>query len=350
MSFFHTGGKSALLVNIHDFTVESMVLDSMNTTTVINGIKEEVSLKRALTKISDKFDCLKYFIVFSYPWSVSQTHLVRARKDASFIFSEKDFNEILKNENSLFLKNLKSNFNPDYFKFMEADIMKVLLNGYEINDLNPFKKKIKNIELSIYMSAIKKEIFEVVLSSFNSGFQKKDLIIKTRPAIFYSILKYLDENKNSKNFIIADLREETTEIILIKNDCIEETICFNKGYNFFVRRIMDNLNIPFIEAVSVFDRLNKNILEDNKRHELKNILKSAENDFKESFLKAVEDLESGHFLPKDLWYFTENFMGNHFFEIKNKQGENIFEPKEIPTETKGSFLSLQSLYFKKYLT
>lgn len=347
MSFFNVSGKSALLVNIHDFTVESMVLDSMNTATVINGIKEEVSLKRALTKISGKFDCLKYFIVLSYPWSVSQTHLVRARKDAPFIFSEKDFNEILKNENSLFLKNLKSNFNPDYFKFMEADIMKVFLNGYEISDLNPFKKKIKNIELSIYMSAIKKEVFEAVLSAFNSGFQKKDLIIKTRPAIFYSVLKYFD--KNSKNFIMADLREETTEIILIKNDCIEETICFNKGYNFFVRRIMDNLNIPFIEAVSVFDRLNKNILEDNKRHELKNILKSAENDFKESFLKVAEDLGGGYFLPKDLWYFTGNFMGNQFFEIKNKQGENIFEPKEIPAEAKGSFLSLQSSYFKRYL-
>lgn len=348
MSFFYADGKSALLVNIHDFTVESMILDSDDTINTVSGIKEEAALKRALAKISDKYKALKYFIVFSSPWSLSQTHLVRARKDAPFIFSEKYFDEILKNENSLFLKNLKNNFNPDYFKFMEADIMKVLLNGYEIKDLNPFKKKIKNIELLIYMSAVKKEVFDAVSEVFNDGFQKKNLVIKTRPAIFCFILK--DTEKENRDFIIIDIREETTEIVLVKNGCIEEIINFNKGYNFFARRIMDGLNISLSEAVSMFDRYNRNLMEENKKYELKNILKSAENDFKESFLNIVNELSKDNFLPKDLRYFSEKAINSQLFEIKNRQGEDFFKPKEILTNANNrSFLTLQSLYFKKYL-
>lgn len=344
MSFFNVEGKSALFVNIHDFTVESMILDSDNTINMASGIKEEAALKRALAKISDKYKALKYFVVFSSPWSLSQTHLVRARKDAPFIFSEKYFDEILKNENSLFLKNLKNNFNPDYFRFLEADIMKVLLNGYEIKDLNPFKKKIKNIELLIYMSVVKKEVFNVV----SEVFKKKDLVIKTRPAIFYFILK--DKEKENKDFIITDIREEITEIVLIKNGCIEEIINFNKGYNFFARRIMNGLNISLNEAVSMFDRYNRNLMEENKKYELKNILKSAEDDFKESFSNIVNELSKNNFLPKDLRYFSEKAINNQLFEIKNRQGEDIFKLNEILSDVNNrSFLTLQSLYFKKYL-
>lgn len=347
MSFLNSSGGQALLVNIHDFTVESAILDSdSNITAVnnINNIKDEIALKKALTKISDKYEALKYFVVFSSPWSVSQTHSVRARRDAPFMFSEKDFDEILKNENSLFLKNLKNNFNPDYFRFMEADIMKVFLNGYEIKDLNPFKKKIKNIELLIYMSAVKKEVFDAV-----SGiFKKKDLTIKTRPAIFNFILK--DKEKENRDFLIADVKEETTEIVLVRDGCIEEIINFNKGYNFFVRRIINILNISLSEAISMFGRYNINLMEENKKYELKNILKSAENDFRDLFSNVINELSKNNFLPKNLWYFSENAINNQLFEIKNRQGENIFEPKEILVDTKNhSFLALQSLYFKKYL-
>lgn len=374
--------ENVLIINIDDFSIESAILSfgkdenswsfSNFESEVFNSIdfgidakqNAGVLLQRTMFKLIEKAANFKKIglclITFSSIWNSSQTHLVRARRDNSFIFTEKDFDDILKNENSLFVSRLKNSFNADYFKFTEAEIMKVLLNGYEITSLNPFQKKIKSIEMSLYMSALNKDIFDftanLVKSRLRLSISDKNLIIKSRPFVFFTGLEGYYNEKDG--FILMDIQSESSEIILIKDGLIEETVRFNKGEIFFIRRVKDVLNISFYEAKNLFIRHNTNDVQEISRQKFKKTLDVAEAEWNSSFVLAIREINKNHFLPKNFLIYSKIPFSPLIFAMKDTSGNSMFNVKEISlpnalgveeNSRENLFMQIEAKFINNYL-
>lgn len=377
----NSGENTVLIIDINDFSFEAAIFSRRSGSSYElveflekgNLIHEnlemsarniEIQMERALKKIIDKATradkkielCL---ITFSPMWRVSESHLVKIKKDAPFVFTKEDFDELFKNENSLFLKNLKNNFNSERLKFIEADIMSVLLNGYSSE--TPFDKSVKTVELHIFISAIEKKLFDFINNllkvRLNLSFEENTLLLKSGALIFFAGLKDFLPRASA---LLINVGSETTEIIFIKNGRIEETAHFNKGTDFFVRRAAGELKISSNIAESYFIRFQDNLLDVGAEEKFKKIISNAARDFQEHFLEAVREISAGNFLPQDLFFFSFKPLPQDLFVLKNKNKDAFFNVHKIslselfPEKEKfcynnsSSSLCLPSFFLNKY--
>lgn len=293
----------------------------------------EIQIERALRKIIDKAvragKKISYCLITLSPmWRVSESHLVKIKKDIPFVFLKKDFDELLKNENSIFLKNLKNTFNSARLKFIEADIMSVLLNGYPSH--TPFDKSAKTVELHIFISALEKKLFDLINNllkiRLNLSFEENTLLLKSGAEVFFVALKnFLPRDRA----LLVNVGSEITEIIFVKNGYIEETVHFNHGADFFVRRVMSGLKISFELAESYFARFKNNLLDAGAEEKFKNIVSGAARDFQNHFLEATREISANHFLPQDLFFLSLKPLPQDLFALKNKDGDQIFNVHKI---------------------
>lgn len=357
LGFFKADAEksSVLVVNIEDFFYEAAIvkkskgkflggarvihkgkIDFYDSGLNLSDKSAEKMLEIALNKIfrkaeesGEKIDfCL---ISISSLWMVSQTHLIRIRKPEPFIFTSKDFDDALKNKNSLFVKNLKSDFPLDSFQFTESEIMKFKLNGYEIKGHSPFNKKVKSIEIDLYLSIVTNDFFklinEIAYKRLNLSFEKKNLVIKSRAFTVFSALKnFLGPRKPS---LVIDLREDISEFVVIKGGLIEETVKINKGYGQIIKMIMDVLNIKYEEALSLFKRFLTSQTENNSKQKILKAVNTAKEDLEKTFLKVIKELNSEHFFASDLLLFSPIYLPETFFSLKDSKG-NFFNVKNIP--------------------
>jgi len=350
MEFLSGGRNRILAISVENFSYKS-VLFSKNTDAAQGGIdffdsgniinEFEVSerdlekqAERAFRKIFDKAAeargkidlCL---IIFSAPWHISETYKVEITKQTAFAFTRQDFDNVLKNEDSAFVKNVKTGFNSD-LKFIEGDIMKTLMNGYETHF--PFDKKAETVKINIYISAVQKNLFDrindLAKEQLGFSFENHKLKIKTRQMILFSVLRKKFDFENG--FIFIDIGSEITEITLIKNGYIEETTGFKKGRNFFIRRLMNGFNIEFHEAEDMFKRHNADLTESETNKKVGSILSGAKNDWLSGFSEIIKAMSKDYFLPKILAVFSPDMFLGKVFSGKDDLKINLFsEIKEV---------------------
>lgn len=274
--------------------------------------------------------------VISSPWHLSETHSVKIRKEEPFIITKEEFDKILKDENSLFLKKIKNEFSVGDFKFIETEIADVFLNGYGTSA--PFGKKAEKAEFFIYLSAVKKSFFNSVDNSIRLNFhltEGKSFFIKTAPSLLFHQFKNIFNFE--KEAILADVGSETTEFILIKNNRIEETASFNKGSNFFTRRLMNIFNASSAEAESMFLSGRQNFLNDSSRQKIDSVLKDSRKDWQNSFCGIFRELSGDYFLPSKLFIFSAIPFSEDFLFPGNSVCDFNMDIKGISSKTVASY-------------
>lgn len=376
--------SNILLIDINDFSFEAVIFSKRKgldytyklTETLEKGVflqesleitvsNIEIQLERHLRKIVDKVLLINKkidfcFISFSPIWRISQSHLVKIKKETSFIFTKNDFEEIFKNEDSSFFKKLKDNFDFKHVKIIETDITHVLLNGYETN--SPFGKTAKTFEFHIIVSVIQKKLFDFINNLFkirlNLSFEDNNLLLKSDVEVFFTVLKNFLPLDNS---LLVNIGGETTEIIFIKNSYIEEIVGFNKGVDFFTRRVASSLKTSLSLAESNILRFYNDALEDNAREKLKKIFLGAACDFQKHFLDAVSEINTNYPLPQDLFVLSIKPLPQDLFVLKNQNGDIFFnihkislneiflKKEDVCYNNSSSSLCLLSVFLNKYL-
>lgn len=285
--------------------------------------------------------------VISSPWYLSETHSVKMKREEPFIITKEEFDKILKDENSLFFKKLKNEFSAGNFKFIEAEISDVFLNGYETPV--PFGKRAKKAEFLIYLSAVKKSFFDGADNSIRQNLhlsEEKSFFIKTvPPLLFYQFKDILNFEKEA---ILADVGSETTEIILIKNNHIEETASFGKGSNFFIRRLMNVFSASSAEAESMFLSARQNLLNPDSSQKIDSVLKDSRKDWQNSFCGILRELSGDYFLPPKLFIFSTIPSPEEFLFPGNLACDFNMDIKGISAKTIASYFKISEGNLKNF--
>src|SRR3989344_6262569 len=97
------------------------------------------------------------FVVFSSPWYLSQTRIVQMKRPRKFVIAKKLLEDLVFEEIEIFKKKSQEKFSlpAAELEVLEHDIMKVVLNGYEVKD--PIKKEARELVVALYASIFRKE-------------------------------------------------------------------------------------------------------------------------------------------------------------------------------------------------
>lgn len=231
--------------------------------------------------------------VFSSPWYVAQTKIVKVRREASFKISEKLMEKIIEDETLVFRKQWTS-----ATKFLEQESIKTILGGYDIK--NPIDKSTKNLEIYIYLSMGLEEMKEAVEQDLSSYINHDHLYFHSFPFVFFKVLKQIINIE--QGLLLIDITGEITDVLLIRNNIIEEVNSFSKGENFFIRRLASGFNISFEEASSLISQYRKQELHDLQLKKVEQILKPAADEWGVYLEKVLSGMSADHLLPQDIYF------------------------------------------------
>ncbi|MBI2024320.1 hypothetical protein HYT00_02975 [Candidatus Giovannonibacteria bacterium] len=190
------------------------------------------------------------YVVVSAPWYLCETKFVKISRREKFKITSDLLNKLMAEEIELFKRKSSEKFSTKYeeVEIVEYESMRFIVNGYPIK--NPFGKKVQELEVSIYLSAVLRSFkgdLEDILRHFFGGVEIK---IVTEP---YPLFLILSEILNTdEGFIVVDVGGEVTEVYLVQKGILENVKTFIWGGNLVVRRLASLLDLNLGEASSLF--------------------------------------------------------------------------------------------------
>jgi len=183
------------------------------------------ALKKQIPQGRKKPDLV--LIMFSSPYYVSQTKIIKLPELKPFKITDK------------FLKNLIAD---------EITSFKKQWQGTEIIEIEKMKTDtdFDHLKIPLYMSLGIKSMQEKFQEYILHIFGETNVRFHSFPFVAFNALKTVMDI--SEDLILVDIGGETTDLILIRNGILEETISFPLGENFLIRKIAAAFHFPLEES------------------------------------------------------------------------------------------------------
>ena len=307
----------------------------------------------------------KIFVTLSSPWYASQTRIIGLQKDIPFIFTKKFADGLIDKEINLFEEEyLKKYAHPkDTVRSVEIKNIKTTLNGYETT--KPFNQKAKEFEMTIFVSISPEQVLGKIEQAINKYFHLKD--IKFFSFVMSSFVVARDIFTHQENFLLIDLGGEVTDIAMIKNNALRESISYPSGSNFLIRGVASSLKCTLEEAKSFISLYKDGHAVGSVAKKLEPILSELKKSWLQKFQESLANLSNDISIPTNIFLAVDKEFYDFFSEIiKTEQfnqytlTESKFEVTFLGTETlsgiatfKGSvtrdpFLALEAIYINRF--
>lgn len=248
-------------------------------------------------------------IIFSSPYYVSQTRIIRLAKEKKFLITGDFLKKTINEEGELLKKQWQGKINgaggalgcvSDKVgtEIIEEEIMKATANGYPVRQLaGKFAQK---AEIFAYFSLGIKEIREKLGELIYHGFGEMPVRSQTFPFVAFSVLNSI-MNING-GLLLVDVGGEITDYSVIRNKILEETISFPLGDNFLVRRIASAFNFSFEDSSALLKQYARGGLHPEANEKVKKIIQASQEKWCGLFQKSLKDLAGPSFPPKKVLF------------------------------------------------
>jgi hypothetical protein len=259
-------------------------------------------------------------ISVSSPWYLSRLRKEDIKMGSSFVVTHDDLKNIVESASeSLRVEILgKKNQQSEYFKsgsvVIEQQTFGLKVNGYNIP--NPINMRARDLELSMMLSVIPRDLNIFLNSIFDSYWSNVNFKISSFPYTHFNALKYLSMLDGDK--VLIDVSGWETEFTYIKKGAISEINYTKTGRNHFNETILEVLNLePFMA---------------------------------ESELKLFMGGDSTLKQEADLSFILKNLENKWKTEIKDliMKDENRAERKYVLTSDPGSYKYFRDLLVKVF--
>lgn len=252
----------------------------------------------------------------SSPWYVSQTRDIRYSKNTPFVFNQKLLDELVTKEIKLFegdhLQKYTGRGEP---RIIESKITQILLHGYKTDD--PFGKKVKEIDISAYISISPAPIIDLIERELFRAFHLSKVHFATFLFSSYAVARDLFPDK--EDFILIDVGSELTDIAIVKSDMLTESLSFPRGENFLLRKIAEGLGKSVTESSSLLNMCLDDKLGSPDQEKVSKHLQSAKRDWLSMFQKTLGEMASDLLVPENIFLITDKPLASCFIEAINKE-------------------------------
>lgn len=173
----------------------------------------------------------KAFYIFSSPWSISQTKVIRFKESKPFKLTESYF----KNAIERHAKNLTDI--STHGKIIEKKIIQIKANGYVLEHFNG--KSVKEAEVSVFLTAVPDEILTSVTDIVSKYYVVDSVWCHSTSLATFSVIRDLFSNR--EDFLYLDIGDEITDISVVKDSVVFSNVSFPFGRNEFIRQLSSKM-------------------------------------------------------------------------------------------------------------
>ena len=253
----------------------------------------------------------KVFCVLSSPWYASQTRIVTLQKNTPFIFNSKLADTLTEKEVNIFKEEHKAKYpNAPGFRMIELKHIKTMLNGYATP--NPSNQKAKELEMTIFISMSPEPILAKIEETIGRYFYHKNIKFSSCMMAFFAVVR--DMFAKEENFLLVHIGGELTDISMIKNSILRESVSFPLGLNFIIRGVAEGLNCSVSEARSFISLYKDGHIAEPTNQKLEPIINKLKTEWLKGFQESLANLSNDISIPATVFTavykeFAEFFGG-----------------------------------------
>lgn len=240
------------------------------------------------------------FCTFSSPWHVAQTRIAKSTFLQPSVVTPQIVDSLVGAEVAAFEAAYASPMSAEssgHAALLEQKIMRVRLNGYTVE--KPYGKSAQEVEVALYISMSPQFFLDEVNRFIGEVFHRG--IDQYHSLAFVSFSALRDIFPEREHFLMCDIGGEITDLSLIKNNLLVETVSFPKGRMALMRKAVSLLKRQPEEVLSMltlhFEGLRG---EDALSPKLNEIIEQGRKEWLEAFYAAMTELRSRNFLANDI--------------------------------------------------
>jgi hypothetical protein len=248
-------------------------------------------------------------------------------------------------------------FQTKKMKTIERRVCNILLNGYETHQ--PLGKKAESADISVFVSAITENVFDVVEETIKKVFAKANIEHHSFALMSFATLR--DIFHNNTDFVVADISGETTDVLLARDNILLDTMSFPMGNESVIRRVRNVQKFDHSIAESAITMYLRGELHDESSRDLVKILSDVSADWQVHFVNAMRNLSGERPVPKIIYMIADKHIFNFFeqaldltkssYLLRNTQIVNVSNMELIDkfiagsvSEKKDTVLNLAIIY------
>jgi len=267
-----------------------------------------------LQKNASGFKPQTVFFVFASPWYASQTRIVRYKRDDEFLVTREGVDQLINKEVDNF-RNTKihqsGKESDELPQIVEVKNIQIKLNGYETD--KPFGKHANEIEIVLYISVSPTHIINKFKDSVGRIWHSDNVLISSFSYVSFDTIR--DIYMNEKNFLFLDITGEVTDISLVHNNILYETVSFPVGKYYLLRAIAEESKISLQEAMSRMALYMDGKMKNEDALKLARLLDSSLNRWHGFFEDALKQFSQELTLPHQIFFTADSDVGILFEKI-----------------------------------
>ncbi|MDD5318444.1 MAG: hypothetical protein PHF79_01290 [Candidatus Pacebacteria bacterium] len=292
--------------------LESLALGALDT--VCQNIKIKGFPRLAEKKFSAHIS--RTSCVFSSPWYISQTCLVKKKSEKPFVVKDSIMDELIKTAE----QEIEKNHTNQGLVPIEKRVVSVSLNGYHLS--SPLHKTAHQIDLSLFLSFAEKNIVQKVTSTITKHLHPGKLTLHSLSLVAFSTAR--DIWSSLGHFMLVDVTSELTELTLIKNNAISETVTFPYGKNALVRSLSQDMHVTGEVASSLLRLWQSKSIDPSMQAKVEAAIKKARADWLSFFSKTLTSLSVGTSLPSRFLLIAHDDISPLFSDFVEGEQYNQF--------------------------
>jgi len=293
------------------------------------GGKESQALKVSMERIVESIikanqellvhsgEKLNIMCVLSSPWYVSQTKIISIQHKDQILISKDFVDSLIAKEVESFKEDLNKKVKKgslDENILIESHVVHVKLNGYPVS--KPLGKKAETVEVAMIMSFAPQRVVQVMHEVVRKFVRVEKINFNTFSLAGFSIVR--DIFPDIHNFIFTEIGGEVTDVTIAKKGILLETISLPVGSYTLVRSISESLNVLPDVAISYLSLDIEEVAHADLKSSIESTRESVRQKWIQSFGNALTIFSQEIFLPRDLFFISEQGTGDFFLNVIKK--------------------------------
>ncbi len=268
---------------------------------VLDDVSKFIELKVEEGKY---FDIDKIYVILAAPYYLSHTANIKYKEEKSFTVTPELVASLLKDYR-------KGNDSPSEShedakvgtipKILTERIVAIKVNGY--HTATPYGKKANSIEVSVFRTETAPEVVSAVSREVGKHFSAPIYFEPLSLAIYVSLRDHVHFDKD---FIFVVVGVEVTEVSLVRNFTLLETVSLPFGKHSLVRHLSREISTPeemVLSRISVYSQ-SEGLL--SEKNEMENALLTGGKKWFPFFERALASLSDVSTLPSSVYLVADS--------------------------------------------
>jgi len=255
------------------------------------ALKNVSSAFRSEMKTLSEKQIREAVLIFSSPWYIAKTRTISIKKENSFFLDTHTVEDLINAEEKKFgheaISGTYESIGNRDVRMIERELVRVKLNGYETT--NPYLKRVRSAELSIYMSLVPHAILKTITDLLADKMHVGNIKAFTFPLVSFGTIRKLFPKE--VNYFLVDVAGEMTDVTCVREQIIIGSSPFPTGRNALIRDVAKKMNVSSEIALSHLTMYANDVLEDGVKKELQYVLDIFFADWKRQYMKIIKSLD-----------------------------------------------------------